>query len=259
MTIPWQYKARLDPWMKENPEYPYKYRLRWHTSGSHEFISSDKRYIVTDKNSLVLENHTASDFANFYRKSIELPNKYISICFSIEEAVDESFFTDNVIRVYPSNKERLTEIFKNAVRLFPSRPNGWQLEIKSILYEALLTLFKTYMNRDSGSYPKSMMETINYIDNHLYDERLSVKELADNIHISNVHFSRLFSQTFGISPKKYILDRRLEGVASTLLHTDTPISIICEEMGFNDTSYFNKLFKRKYGVSPREYRERNKM
>lgn len=259
ITTPWKYKSRLDPWMKEDLEHPYKYRLRWHLSGVHEFISADKRYIASGRYALVLENHTIDDFFDFFRQSVELPNRYISIAFSTEEPIDKSFFTDNTMRVFPADRERLTEIFTNALRLFPSKPNGWQLEIRSILYEGLLALFKTYMNMDFKIYPKSMADTINYIDKHLYDDKLTIKELSENLHISNVHFSRLFSQTFGISPKKYILDKKLENVASALIYTSTSIQLLCEEMGFNDTSYFNRLFKRKYGVPPRVYRMKHKV
>jgi AraC-like DNA-binding protein len=76
-------------------------------------------------------------------------------------------------------------------------------------------------------------------------------------------FQRLFYQN-GISPRAYILDRRLELAAEELrararggcpLITD--VALAC---GFNDPGYFSRTFQRNFGKTPSQFiREHRKV
>ena len=48
---------------------------------------------------------------------------------------------------------------------------------------------------------------------------------------------------------------RLKHAQTALLTTDSSITDIALEYGFNDSNYFKDLFKKVYGKSPREYRK----
>ena len=256
LTVPWKYTSRLDKWITDSPECKHVYSLRWHISGSHDFTVNNITTRVDCKNSLILENLSPDDYIVYHRKSFDLPQNYICINFATENPIPKELFTYNMIRVYPHKKqEKLLQMFQDAKALFPNKPAGWELKLKSIIYEALHILFETYYKEKQSNISPDMMKISRYIDKHLYDKNISMKELADSIYISNVHFSRLFSKTFGISPKKYITERKLESVAYMLTHTDIPINEICEQVRFNDMSYFNKLFKKKYKATPRDYRK----
>lgn len=257
LTVPWKYTSRLDKWMTDYHKHKNKYSLRWHILGSHDFTVNNITTRVECKNSLILENHSPDDYIVYHRKSVDLPHNYIYINFATEKPIPKELFTHNMIRVYPQkNQGKLLQLFMDANALFPNKPAGWELKLKSIIYESLHILFETYYNENQTNIPPDMVKISHYIDKHLYDKNISIKELADTIHISNVHLSRVFSKTFGMPPKKYIIERKLEAVASMLTHTAMPINEICEQVGFIDMSYFNKLFKKKYGASPRNYRKK---
>lgn len=257
LTVPWKYTSRLDKWILDFPEYNHVYALRWHISGSHDFTINNITTRVDCKNILILENLSPDDYIVYHRKSVDLPQNYICINFATEKPIPKELFTYNTIRVYPHKKqEKLLQMFQDAKALFPNKPAGWELKLKSIIYEALHILFETYYKETRANISTEMVKILRYIDKHLYDKNISIKELADSIHISNVHLSRVFSKTFGIPPKKYIIERKLEAVASMLIHTDMPINEICAHVSFNDMSYFNKLFKKKYGLTPRDYRKK---
>ncbi|QNM04219.1 helix-turn-helix transcriptional regulator [Simiaoa sunii] len=52
--------------------------------------------------------------------------------------------------------------------------------------------------------------------------------------------------------KNYV---RLKHAQTALLTTNSSITDIALEYGFNDSNYFKDLFKKVYGKSPREYRK----
>jgi AraC-like DNA-binding protein len=88
-----------------------------------------------------------------------------------------------------------------------------------------------------------------FLDAH-YDEPLSLSELGDLVDMSPKHFSRCFSCSYGVSPMKYLVTRRLEQ-ARLLLASGLKVSEAAAMVGYEDQFYFSRLFKKHYGCSPR--------
>ena len=57
----------------------------------------------------------------------------------------------------------------------------------------------------------------------------------------------------GITPKKYILNKRIDYAVFLLVTFNYNISEVAEKCGFADTKYFITTFKRATGFSPRQY------
>ncbi len=131
-------------------------------------------------------------------------------------------------------------------------PN-WRLEVLSILYNNLSRIIK--YSESSSSYPV-LWSAIDYIRANIRSPELTVKEMADAVGFSEVHFRKLFKNSYGISPKQYLQNLRLD-MAKNLMETgNVSISGIAAECGYSSIYYFSKLFKEKTGYSPYEYRER---
>ena len=64
-----------------------------------------------------------------------------------------------------------------------------------------------------------------------YAEPITVDDLAAAAGLSRAHFSRMFTRTFGESPRAYLQTRRLERAASLLRHTDRSVADICVMVG----------------------------
>ena len=87
-----------------------------------------------------------------------------------------------------------------------------------------------------------------------YAEKLTLKEIADHLYISQQYFCRIFKEETGQTPGGYITYVRIE--ESKKLLRDPAINIIdipaC--VGFDNQSYFTKIFKKETGATPGRYR-----
>ncbi|ORV12690.1 helix-turn-helix transcriptional regulator [Mycobacterium celatum] len=87
-----------------------------------------------------------------------------------------------------------------------------------------------------------------------YFEPLSVADLAHAAGLSKAHFSREFARTFGETPHRYLLTRRLERAAALLRTTDWPVARICFAVGWDSVGSFTTSFRRIFGQTPTDYR-----
>ena len=87
-----------------------------------------------------------------------------------------------------------------------------------------------------------------------YAEAITVDDLAAAAGLSRAHFSRMFTRTFGESPRSYLQTRRLERAAALLRHTDRSVADICVMVGLQSVGSFTTSFARVYGLPPAAYR-----
>jgi len=87
-----------------------------------------------------------------------------------------------------------------------------------------------------------------------YREQPEVPTLARAAHLSPAHFSREFRRTFGETPHRYLLTRRLERAAALLRNTDYSVADICLEVGLRSVGSFTTSFTQTFGVCPTAYR-----
>lgn len=92
-----------------------------------------------------------------------------------------------------------------------------------------------------------------YIEEHI-QEKITVGDLANLIHINEQHLMRIFKRETGQSVVEYITERRIIIASNLLKDTNHSINFIADCVGCENYSYFTKLFKRFTGFTPREYR-----
>lgn len=91
-----------------------------------------------------------------------------------------------------------------------------------------------------------------------YSEKLKLKEVAHNLGVHPNYLTRVFHEKYGVTPKQYLLNLKLQKACQLLRTTDLPVAVIAGSMGFDDGLAFYKLFKKAYGCAPSEYRHREK-
>lgn len=83
---------------------------------------------------------------------------------------------------------------------------------------------------------------------------LTVKEFALLTHLSESSFKRKFKEVFDESPKKYLSRKKLERAAELLKSSNSRISEIAFDVGFESTATFNRNFQSLFEKSPSDYR-----
>jgi len=84
-------------------------------------------------------------------------------------------------------------------------------------------------------------------------EPLTIQSLAKAIYLSPTQFKKLFKENIGMSVFKYITEQRMEKAKALLTHTDLPVQLIAERVGYSDLSAFSRRFSTNYGMSPRAF------
>jgi len=94
------------------------------------------------------------------------------------------------------------------------------------------------------------LHLMEYIDAH-YTEPLYLEELAARCFLSVSSVSHIFKEDFGISIKKYILQKRMIGAHQSLMAGSSSKEVSLA-FGFTDYSAFYRAYKQYYGYAPSE-------
>jgi AraC-like DNA-binding protein len=101
---------------------------------------------------------------------------------------------------------------------------------------------------------QSVIGTRNFIDNN-FDKELNLNVLSHIRFTSKFHLLRLFKKYYGLTPKQYLIDRRIQK-SKDYLKNGMTVRETCFAVGFESPSSFSTLFKRKIGLAPAEFQKR---
>lgn len=87
-------------------------------------------------------------------------------------------------------------------------------------------------------------------------KNLTVKDVADYIHRSPEHFTKVFKAATGVNIKNYILQLKLDVAKDLLATPNVPVSMIASEVGYDNFSHFTQIFKKYEDITPSEYRKK---
>jgi AraC-like DNA-binding protein len=93
-----------------------------------------------------------------------------------------------------------------------------------------------------------------YIQHHFY-KKLSLKEVADLIGLTESNFCKFFKKATGKTYSNYLNEIRINEACRMLVQTDKTIVQISFECGFETLSYFNRIFLKKMFLTPSSYKK----
>ena len=105
----------------------------------------------------------------------------------------------------------------------------------------------------SGLAPHRLKRVLACIELRLA-EPIQVCELAEEVHMSPFHFTRMFKLATGHSPHKFITLTRVERAKELLATSDLPIAAIAAAVGYQTQAHFTGVFSRHAGTTPKVYR-----
>lgn len=220
--------------------------------GGLTFIQNEKTFIARKGETVILDcfqphEYYANDNSELVWVHINGQN---SVAFYNEIIKNES----NIIRT--SNAKHIEKLIFNIYENLSSDSKtseiNLSLDVYKILAELLNPLHVSIKNK--ASYEDSVQDAKKYIIEHL-NEKLTVQNIANVLHMSQSHFSRIFKQQTGFSPYDFVLISRLNRAKDYLQKTDMSISQIAFDIGFNSESNFIYFFTKNTGLSPSKFRK----
>lgn len=191
------------------------------------------------------------------------PVEYISFC--INDMLDDKLLKplkNGHLMIGPRVKDTAKELCEQLVETYMAKNKKIESEItaqiktKRILLQFILEMWEKgfVIENDKSGRNTVEKEMISYIQQN-FKEKISLKEFGELFHLSEKYISRYFKEHFHITLSQYITHLRLEYAKQLLQDTDTPVTEIAMQSGYQNVSYFIRIFKKTYGVSPLKYKK----
>lgn len=84
---------------------------------------------------------------------------------------------------------------------------------------------------------------------------ISLQALADEAALSRSYFSSAFREATGVTPHRYLTQRRLARARDLLRTTAISLADVALRCGFSSQAHFTQYFHRESGVTPSQYRQ----
>lgn len=89
-----------------------------------------------------------------------------------------------------------------------------------------------------------------------YGDKIELNEIASAAFMSRFHYIRIFQQIYGMTPRQYLRDLRIQK-SKELLKQGHSVTDTCFEVGYESLPTFSKVFKNGTGYSPKAYQEQH--
>ena len=167
---------------------------------------------------------------------------------------DEVSFPLNEPILLQSEKGSYLENAFDAAFYYYSNGGIGQTVILPLYAQLIVAMLKTM--KSDYSHSNVVRCVTDQILRNYPDASFDLNAYLRSLPFSSEYLTRLFKKEMGMTPRQYLVDRRLENAASSLALMDGSLSIseVARQCGFSDALYFSKVFKQRYGVSPKNYR-----
>lgn len=132
-----------------------------------------------------------------------------------------------------------------------------EMLIESCLAEAIVTAAVHQSEPEAAVGGINWQQILDYIDANIHSD-INFTSLAEGLHYSYDRFRHLFREHFGISLYAYLTKQRIDHAKRLLKSSDSGITDIAYNCGFNSSSQFANIFKKYTGLTPKEYRKERK-
>ena len=168
--------------------------------------------------------------------------------YSVSESIVVHFDQCNYSEaenICPGNSSKIDLRFEHLLEVWNKQRSINQA--KSIIYDIL--------DKMSNDQKMSISDTavancVRYIDAHFCDPKVDIETVCDAAFISVSSLQRAFAKYFGMSPKQYLIQLRMNRALELLTENELSVKEISFACGFTDEKYFSRAFKKRYGCSP---------
>jgi AraC-like DNA-binding protein/quercetin dioxygenase-like cupin family protein len=216
-------------------------------------ISCNQKNYTVEQGSLVIIN------SNELHEGISITDEFDALVIIFEmKAFSKEIASFNVIfqsLVQGDKKieEKILSIYQEEIE----KGFGYKVAMKGMIYELITYLLRNYVVesltiKENNMRRKNLTRlntVLQYISTN-YKEQITIKQLAELIHLSEYRFCHLFKESIGQSPLNYINEVRLTKAHRLLEQKELSVTEVAEYVGFTDYNNFGRLFRKYYSYAP---------
>lgn len=192
-----------------------------------------------------------------YGTSKENPYKKIWLNFSSKmfDQIISTLALDKIVyRGYKNAENAFNQILETAQKTYLDF-SSVHAELSKIVFTILTDLSSLKNEPVPGTDFTRRVYTV--LSGDAYNN-IRIKDLAEKLCVSEAHLIKQFKQTYGVTPYKFLLNRKIDIAKNLLKNSDLSISQIAVLLDFNDEHYFSHLFSQKTGLTPTAFRKMSK-
>lgn len=186
--------------------------------------------------------------ANLSYRRQTVRDRMIVIHFDVD-----NYFSGSIEVLNIQDPSQLQQLFEQALAAWQEKKTGYYYQTMGCFYKILALLRQQTASRPEPQIPEQIRPSLQWIDEHFTDPTISVAEAALASHVSEVYLRRLFHKAIGLSPRQYIVGKRISYAIALLESRCFTVRQVAEQTGFSDPKYFSTVFRQIVGCSPREY------
>lgn len=187
-----------------------------------------------------------------------------STCDRLDVIVSPDVFGDgsslNVVDRYVFRDPEMEAICRRLYRKLTINSAPDRLSVEALLINLAVSLQQRHCTTSqatrippSGGLTRNQARRVlDYIESNL-SSRVTLTELAVIAELSLHHFARMFKRTLGVTPYRYVLERRVERAKTMLRAAKANLVDIGLAVGFDSQSHFTSAFGRMVGATPTEF------
>ncbi len=131
--------------------------------------------------------------------------------------------------------------------------------VGGIVYSMLFEIARFNGRGSEFAYGKNnslqLENAIVYVEKN-YPNNFKIADLANECHMSETHFRRVFQEKMNMTPVEYVNFVRVKKACELIDKTDISMEDVAEKVGFITPSTFNRNFRRIIGTSPYQWKKR---
>lgn len=153
------------------------------------------------------------------------------------------------------NTEAIKRAFKSTEKSYRGREDTRNIVAMRALYDIIL-LAEEELNREYIPDKKAELiePAVKIMREKFCENQLTIADLVSECGISEAYFRRIFAEKYGISPKEYLINLRVEYAKQLLSSGQMSVSDTARACGYFEQSHFSREFSKRVGINPSEYK-----
>ncbi|WP_054024870.1 AraC family transcriptional regulator [Bacillus sp. FJAT-28004] len=147
----------------------------------------------------------------------------------------------------------LEAIWTRMVKEYKGEQPGYTMALRALMMQAITVIYRHMLEGSLTTNVNRKIEAAIQAMQLQPDYNWSVAELAALCGYHPIHFSKLFKEEAGLTPKHFIIRERIKRAKQALLLGEKMESLSIR-LGFKSIHYFSHQFKEVTGLTPSQYR-----